>query len=168
MQFKIKTKLSINKHSPHVNGIHVQIGMVPKYAFFWTTNIFRIGIIRNLSCHVTKPTKWHVRPAKTQISLGIRPVWSVFTVCMKKPWFLATHWAHSEDSDQTGQIPRLIWVFAGRRVILLVLSRGGSPFLENSVYIQCLHGTYFKWVREFCLLQLTDPALDPVVLKVKH
>ena len=24
---------------------------------------------------VTKPTKWHVRSAKTQISLGIRPVW---------------------------------------------------------------------------------------------
>ena len=24
---------------------------------------------------MTKPTKWHVRPAKTQISLGIRPVW---------------------------------------------------------------------------------------------
>ena len=44
-----------------------------------------------------KPTKWHVRPAKTQISLGI----------------LATHWVHSEDSDQTGWMPRLIWVFAG-------------------------------------------------------
>ena len=29
---------------------------------------------------MTKPTKWHVRPAKTQISLGIRPVWSVFAV----------------------------------------------------------------------------------------
>ena len=27
---------------------------------------------------------------------------------------LATHWAHSEDSDQTGWMPRLIWVFAGR------------------------------------------------------
>ena len=25
---------------------------------------------------MTKPTKWHVRPAKTQISLDIRPVWS--------------------------------------------------------------------------------------------
>ena len=25
---------------------------------------------------MTKPTKWLVRPAKTQISLGIRPVWS--------------------------------------------------------------------------------------------
>ena len=27
---------------------------------------------------------------------------------------LTTYWAHSEDSDQTGQMPRLIWVFAGR------------------------------------------------------
>ena len=27
-----------------------------------------------LSCIVTKPTKWHVLPAKTQISLGICPV----------------------------------------------------------------------------------------------
>ena len=26
---------------------------------------------------------------------------------------LATYWAHSEDSDQTGRMPRLIWVFAG-------------------------------------------------------
>ena len=39
---------------------------------------------------------------------------------------LATHWAHSEDSDQTGWMPRLIWVFAGRTLILLVLSCGGS------------------------------------------
>ena len=29
-----------------------------------------------LSRIVTKPTKWHVHPAKTQISLGICPVWS--------------------------------------------------------------------------------------------
>ena len=26
---------------------------------------------------------------------------------------LATHWAHSEDCDQIGRVPRLIWVFAG-------------------------------------------------------
>ena len=31
----------------------------------------------------------------------------------RKLWSLATHWGHSEDSDQTGQIPRLIWVLAG-------------------------------------------------------
>ena len=32
----------------------------------------------------------------------------VFTVCMKKLGSLATHWAHSEDSDKTGQMPRSI------------------------------------------------------------
>ena len=64
---------------------------------------------------VTKPTKWHVRPAKTQISLGIRPVWSEPSLCAqlvaKDPSFLD---ADSGDSDQTGRMPRLIWVFAGR------------------------------------------------------
>ena len=56
-----------------------------------------------------------VRPAKTQISLGIRSVWSESSLCAqwvaKDPRFLH---ADSEDSDQTGWMPRLIWVFAGR------------------------------------------------------
>ena len=62
-----------------------------------------------------KPTKWHVLPAKTQISLGIRPVWSGSSLsAWRKLGSLAAHWMHSEDSDQTGRIPRLIWVFTGR------------------------------------------------------
>ena len=57
-----------------------------------------------------------VRPAKTQISLGIHPVWSVSLLsAWRKLESLATHWADSEDSDQT-------W----HTFILLVLSRGGS------------------------------------------
>ena len=48
---------------------------------------------------MTKPTKWHVRPAKPQISLGIRPVWSESSL---SAWRgirpLATHWVHSKDS----------------------------------------------------------------------
>ena len=55
-----------------------------------------------LSRLVAKPTKWHVRPAKTQISLGIRPVWSESSLCAqwvaKDPSFLH---ADSEDSDHT-------------------------------------------------------------------
>ena len=40
---------------------------------------------RNLtSSRMTKPTKWPVCPAKSQISLSIRPVWSVFAVRMKQ------------------------------------------------------------------------------------
>ena len=54
---------------------------------------------------MTKPTKWHVRPAKTQISLG----GSESSLCAqwvaKDPSFLH---ADSEDSDQTGRMPRLI------------------------------------------------------------
>ena len=68
-----------------------------------------------------------MRPAKTQISLGIRPVWSEFSLCAqwvaKDPSFFH---ADSEDSDQTGRMPRLIWVFAGRTLIFLVLSFRGS------------------------------------------
>ena len=36
-----------------------------------------------------KTNKMSVPPAKTQISLGIRPVWSVFAVCMEKPGVLS-------------------------------------------------------------------------------
>ena len=87
-----------------------------------------------------KPTIWHVRPAKTQISLGIRLVWSESSLsAWRKLGYLATHWAHSEDSDQTGRMPKLIWICARRTVVLLVLSWGDSrahqsPFLYPPGY----------------------------------
>ena len=66
-----------------------------------------------------KTNKMSMRPAKTQISLGIRPVWSESSLsAWRKLGSWAIHWAHYEDSDQTGRMPRLIWVFAGRTVIL--------------------------------------------------
>ena len=64
---------------------------------------------------------------KTPISLGIRPVWSEPSLCAqwaaKDPSFLH---GDSEYSDQTGWMPRLIWVFVGCTVTLLVLSCWGS------------------------------------------
>ena len=54
-----------------------------------------------------KTNKVTMRPAKTQISLGIRPVWSESSLCAQ--WVAKDH-AESEDSDQTGRMPRLIWV----------------------------------------------------------
>ena len=64
-----------------------------------------------------KTNKMSVRQAKTQISLGIRPVRSESSLCAqcrvaKDPSF---HHTDSEDSDQTG-----------RTVSLFVLSLGGS------------------------------------------
>ena len=63
-----------------------------------------------------KDRKWHVRPAKTQISLGICPVWSEFSLsAWRKFGSLPSHWAHIEDYDQTGRMSRLIRVFARRK-----------------------------------------------------
>ena len=62
-----------------------------------------------------KTNKMTVRPAKTEISLLIRPVWSGSSLCAQ--WVAKAHsflYADSEDSAQTGRMPRLIWVFAGR------------------------------------------------------
>ena len=83
---------------------------------------------------MTKPSKWHVRPAKTQISLGICPVWSESSLsAWRKLGSLATDWAHGEDSDQIW----LLWVFAGHTVILLVLSWGGSnQFFMSPFFLQ--------------------------------
>ena len=82
---------------------------------------------RILSRLMTKLTKWHGRPAKTQISLGIRPVWSESSLsAWRKLGSLAIHWAQNEDSGQTGRMPKLIWVFDGCTIILLALSWGGS------------------------------------------
>ena len=88
-----------------------------------------------------KTNKMTVRPAKTQISLGIRPVRSESLLsAWRKLGSLATHWAHSEDSDQTGRMPRLIWVFAGRTVILLVLSWGtNSEWVRISRLLLIIH-----------------------------
>ena len=59
-------------------------------------------------------------PSEDQISLGICPVWSESSQCTQ--WIAEDprfpH-ADSEDSDQTGWMPRLIWVFAGHTAILL-------------------------------------------------
>ena len=75
----------------------------------------------DMSQRMTKPIKWHVRKAKTQISSGIRPVWSESSLtAWRKLWSLATHWAHSKES-QTGRKSRLIWVFVWRTCALYAL-----------------------------------------------
>ena len=90
---------------------------------------------QHLSRLTTKPTKWHVHPAKTQISLGIFPVWSESLLsAWRKVGSLATHWAHSEDSDQTGRTYHFVG-FVVRRLI--------SSHIENDILwhlILCHHG----------------------------
>ena len=79
----------------------------------WASAQSSLSVWRNLGSLATK----------TQISLGTRPVWSESLLCAqwvaKDPRFLHTD---IEDSNQTGRMPRLIWVFTGCTLTLLVLS----------------------------------------------
>ena len=60
-------------------------------------------------------------PHDKTINVAVRPVWSKSSLSAWRTFgALDTHWAHSEDSDQIGWMPRLIWVFAGCTLILLV------------------------------------------------
>ena len=96
---------------------HSRIFGCPKCFFYGNQNRDHESknSIKKLSHLMTKPTKWSVRPAKTQISLGICPVWSESSLsAWRNIGSLTTYWVHSEDSDQSRQMPRLIWVFAGR------------------------------------------------------
>ena len=95
-----------------------------------------------------KTKKVYVRPAKTQISLGTCPVWSESSLsAWRNLGSLTTHWAQSKDSGHTGWMPRLIWVFAGRTLILLVLSCRGSfcfLFYRQKSYWLCLNKQYWS------------------------
>ena len=104
-----------------------------------------------LSRNTTKPTKWPVRPAKTQVSLGICPVWSVFAVRSvgslgpKVP--SSRHWRLWSDlADAQADLSML-----GAQVILLVLSCYGLNKVSchsqrgNDVLTVYLYRWKFKW-----------------------
>ena len=106
-------------------------------------NILITSILLYLSRLTTKPTKWHVRPAKTQINLGIRPVWSESSLSTwGKLKSLAIIKVHGEASGQTGWMPRLILVM--RRLILL--------------YFTCVNNNDFYYFEAFHFLKLFEKA----------
>ena len=94
-----------------------------------------------MSHDMTKPTKWvctqrWLRSAwvSNQSDQSSLSVW-------RNLGSIAAHWAQSEDSDQTGRMPRLIRVFAGRTLVLLVLSCRGSYAIkgheQHHIYNYC-------------------------------
>ena len=123
---------------------------------------FRSNSARDISCYsklvtfiafkwymsrlMTKPTKWLCAQRRH------RSVWasaqSQSLRCTHEECFgplLPTE--RTAKTDQTGRMPRLIWVFAGRTVILLCLSWGGSydaacsltrKILCSVVYCRCV------------------------------
>ena len=94
-----------------------------------------------LYCNWSDPCEWRhdktnkmaVHQANTQISLGICPVWSEYSLsAWRKLGSLATHWAHSEDSDQTGRMPRLILVRWVHTPLVGFVIRGSCALLYHT------------------------------------
>ena len=116
------------------------------------------------SCLTTKPTKWHVRAAKTLIRLGrsskdsdqpghllsLIRVFTVRSIGSNDPRFLHVD---SKDSDQTGRMPRLIWVIAGHTSILLVCHEAAQILMGQLLYLadpyQLLHGDKTNFTSDF-------------------
>ena len=81
------------------------------------TKHFKLLLAHNMSHNMTKPTKWvcakgRFRSAQSDQESSLCAQWVA-----KDPSF---RHVDSEDSDQTGRMPRLIWVFAERTAVLLV------------------------------------------------
>ena len=89
----------------------------------------------DLSQCMTKPTKWHVQPAKIQISLGICPVWSESSL---SAWRKARAPSYPLSAQRRlirlGGCPGWSESSLGTHAILLVLScTGSSVFAEHSL-----------------------------------
>ena len=97
---------------------------------------------------MTKPTKWVCAQRR------LRSAWAESSLCAlwvaKDPRFLH---ADSEDSDQTGRMFRLIWVFARRRLILLVLSCRGSYFIKGLTEFSCELWNLLLPLYLFCVMK---------------
>ena len=120
----------------HIKWLIVPFG--PNKIWFWKP--FKLRWTWKMSHLMTKPTKWSVRPAKTQIC----PVWSEYSLsAWRKLGSLATRWAHSKDwSDWADAQADLSLHWA--HVILLVLSWGGSDSSQNN-FIESLVCSWVPW-----------------------
>ena len=113
-------------------------------SFYWNSELSRL---------MTKPTKWHVRQAKTRISLGIRPVWSESSLCAQwvanDPSFLH---ADSEDSDQTGRwlnydlysCNYMIWATSWENLFMLYANKKGADQPAHQYNTSTCYSQNFK------------------------
>ena len=81
--------------------------------------------------------------------------------CQHEESFLATLWVHSEDSDQTGQMPRLIWVFAGHTFHFV-----GFDMRQLIFYFLPLSdaGIIFFFLKVFKIIVLLEPYHEKICL----
>ena len=121
----------------------------------------------NVSRAMTTLPKWHVRPAKTRISLASALPDQSSLSTWKGFGSLAIHTAHREDWSDWADGPGWSESSLCEQVILLVLSCRGPTFLWNKLLITLLHtkvscySVLEKVLWRFCLIggRLKDCSL---------
>ena len=127
-------------------------------------NLYQFLIITLHFCFRIWAASWQsqqneVRPAKTQISLAICPVWSESLLsASRKLGSLATHWAHSKDSDQTGRMP-FCWFCHDATHFCLVCSRKAFKWKLHS-WVHSHLVVFLSWGGSFVLLLLFNLSLQ--------
>ena len=104
------------------NVLHENKASITQILWFIQTDIFN----KYMSHLMTKATKWLCAQRRLRSAWAFAQADQSSLSTWRNIGSSATHWVHCEDFDQTGQMPRLIWVFAGCTVISLLLSWGGS------------------------------------------
>ena len=159
----IRTKTLYHSHSVgdimrNVRAGHLHIKIQFKVALLQElTGSIKCGVhckslITYTSCLMTKPTEWPVRPSKTQISLGISPVWSEPSLsAWRKLGSLATQWVHSEDPAQADQSLRWAHIhfvgFVIRQLIYMIRLRDASGIF--AFQIRELAGKCIEYIGKF-------------------
>ena len=116
-------------------------------------------IPNHLSRLMTKPTKWHVRPAKTQISLGIHPVWSESSLSAWRnigSW--ATHWVHSEDWSDWAHSHFVGFVMM--RLISLQLQNHSCLLTRSYLWHEGIHISRAMRKRVLCHMRTTKAQIS--------
>ena len=97
LQSQRTRKCKNNKSESARYSKHLRLKIMFLFLFLISTVLSSHPVVY-MSRLMTNPTKWHVCPVKTQVSLGIQAVCSEFSLsAWRKLGSLATHWAHSED-----------------------------------------------------------------------
>ena len=108
------------------------------------------SVIAYVSRDMTKPTIWLCAQRR------LRSTWASAQTDQRRRCpheknlgSSATYWA--QKTDQTGRMPRLIWVFAGSTLILLVLSCRDSCVLSkfNTASDQKFYNRIPNWIATF-------------------
>ena len=99
----------------------------PPHLYKWKVGLIQTNDGLKMSCDMRFPTIWFVRPAKPQISLHIRAVWSepllvtwIFYECS------ATDWTPFGVSKLQRRLHRLVWVYTPQNATLLEITCQGS------------------------------------------